>query len=131
MGVQRQQVIAPSTTLASARTSDVVDVSDAQQLVVEILPSGLTGTLTARIEFSMAPSQGAWGAEVIDDVANGTSASGTMTVPNLKVERTWTRNEPWLIACPCGYAWVRVVLSASDNVGSVGVFINKVANRGG
>lgn len=131
MGVQRQQAIAPGTTLATALISDEIDVSDAQQLIIEILPASLTGTLTAIVEFSMAPMRGAWGQEPLDDVANATSGAGTSTIPNVKVARTWTLNEPWLIALPCGYAWARLKLSSSDNAGTVGAFINKVANRGG
>lgn len=131
MGVQRQQVLAPGTSLASEKTSDPVDVTDAQQLIVEILPAGLTGTLTAKIDFSMAPTQGAWGQEPYDNLGSAVVAANTVTVPNVRVERTWALNEPWLIALPCGYAWARVRVSSSDNAGTVGVFINKVANRGG
>ncbi len=131
MAVQRIQILAPGTSLATPVRTAETDVSDASQIIFEFQPSGLTANLEVTLEFCCAGSPSAFGPEPIENIGAGAVVSSDFVVPVYTMKRTWSQNLPFFVASPCGYTFVRALVGSSDAAGTVAAFLNKVANRGG
>jgi hypothetical protein len=125
-------ILLNGTTLSGTPvSSDGLNVDTWVQAMVVVCPSGMTGTVRVKIQWSddsigsdnTAATGGHWSADPVQYSTGATPSGSELTIPLYEQEHSWNANAPLRIAAPVSGKFMRVVVEGTD--GTVLVKVRK------